>query len=145
MWFGEPHPFPERGSATGLSASGQQSCKGWPCRIRIKKQDGVAWTGFPRLGQVGDCCEQGDVPSNLETWGSHRGFAKLFQSSGTWHRVLSGYLPTLRRLLVPSPSGSSSPRTSCRTETIHRNIRKYSPQRLNVTWQKSWTFELRVP
>ena len=28
MWFGEPLPFPERGSPTGLSASGQQSYKG---------------------------------------------------------------------------------------------------------------------
>jgi len=25
MWFGEPHPFPETGSPTGPSASGQQS------------------------------------------------------------------------------------------------------------------------
>ena len=33
MWFGEPHPFPERGSPTGLSASGQQSYEGWSCRI----------------------------------------------------------------------------------------------------------------
>jgi hypothetical protein len=32
MWFGEPHPFPERGSPTRLSASGQQSYKGWSCR-----------------------------------------------------------------------------------------------------------------
>jgi len=31
MWFGEPHPFPERGSPTGLSASGQQRYKGWSC------------------------------------------------------------------------------------------------------------------
>jgi len=29
MWFGEPHPFPERGSPTGLSATGQQSYEGW--------------------------------------------------------------------------------------------------------------------
>jgi len=32
MWFGEPHPFPERGSPTRLSASGQQSYEGWSCR-----------------------------------------------------------------------------------------------------------------
>ena len=32
MWFGEPHPFPERGSSTGLSASGKQSYEGWSCR-----------------------------------------------------------------------------------------------------------------
>ena len=33
MWFGEPHPFPERGSPTRLSASGQQGYEGWSCRI----------------------------------------------------------------------------------------------------------------
>jgi len=33
MWFGEPHPFPERGSPTRLSASGQESYEGWSCRI----------------------------------------------------------------------------------------------------------------
>ena len=33
MWFGEPHPFPERGSPTRLSASGQQSYEGWSCRL----------------------------------------------------------------------------------------------------------------
>ena len=32
MWFGEPHPFPERGSPTKLSASGQQSYEGCSCR-----------------------------------------------------------------------------------------------------------------
>jgi len=32
MWFGEPLPFPERGSPTRLCASGQQSYKGWSCR-----------------------------------------------------------------------------------------------------------------
>ena len=32
MWFGEPHPFPERGSPTRLGASGQQSYEGWSCR-----------------------------------------------------------------------------------------------------------------
>jgi len=31
MLFGEPHPFPERGSPTRLSTSGQQSFKGWSC------------------------------------------------------------------------------------------------------------------
>jgi len=33
MRFGEPHPFPETGSPTTLSASGQQSYKGRSCRI----------------------------------------------------------------------------------------------------------------
>jgi len=33
MWFGESHPFPERGSPTSLSASGQQSYTGWSCRF----------------------------------------------------------------------------------------------------------------
>jgi len=31
MWFGEPQPFPERVSPTGLSASGQQRYEGWSC------------------------------------------------------------------------------------------------------------------
>jgi len=35
MWFGEPHPFPERGSPTGLSASEQRSYKGWSCRTKF--------------------------------------------------------------------------------------------------------------
>ena len=35
MWFGEPHPFPERGSPTRLSVSGQQNYKGWSCSICI--------------------------------------------------------------------------------------------------------------
>ena len=33
MWFGEPHPFPERGSPARLRASGQQSYEGWSCRV----------------------------------------------------------------------------------------------------------------
>ena len=36
MWFGEPHPFPERGSPTRLSASGQRSYEGWSCRIPLR-------------------------------------------------------------------------------------------------------------
>ena len=32
MWFGEPHPFPGRGSPARLSASEQQSYEGWSCR-----------------------------------------------------------------------------------------------------------------
>jgi len=32
MWFGEPHPFPERGSPTRLSTSGLKSYTGWSCR-----------------------------------------------------------------------------------------------------------------
>jgi len=32
MSFGEPHPFPERGSPTRLSTSGRQSYEGWSCR-----------------------------------------------------------------------------------------------------------------
>ena len=35
MWFGEPQPFPERGSPTGLSTSGQQSYEGWAFRRAI--------------------------------------------------------------------------------------------------------------
>jgi len=34
MCFGEPHPFPERGSPTRLSASGKQSYEGWFWRVR---------------------------------------------------------------------------------------------------------------
>jgi len=37
MWIGEPHPFPERGSPTGLSASGQQSYEGGSCRTSHQK------------------------------------------------------------------------------------------------------------
>ena len=33
MWFGESHPFSVRGSPTRLSASGQQSYKGWSCGV----------------------------------------------------------------------------------------------------------------
>ena len=33
MWLGEPHPFPQRGSPTRLSTSGQQSYKGRSCRL----------------------------------------------------------------------------------------------------------------
>jgi len=33
MSFGEPHPFPERGSPTRLSESGQQSYEGRSCRL----------------------------------------------------------------------------------------------------------------
>jgi len=35
MWFGEPHPFPERGLPTRLSASGQQSYDGWSCIVSM--------------------------------------------------------------------------------------------------------------
>ena len=33
MWFGEPHPSPERSSPTRLSTSGQTKYKGWSCRV----------------------------------------------------------------------------------------------------------------
>jgi hypothetical protein len=33
MWFGEPHPFPERGSPTILSMSGKQRYEGWSCTL----------------------------------------------------------------------------------------------------------------
>jgi len=33
MGFGEPHPFPERGSPTRLRASGQQRYEGWSFRV----------------------------------------------------------------------------------------------------------------
>ena len=33
MWFGEPQPFPERGSPIRLSTSGQQRYEGWSCVI----------------------------------------------------------------------------------------------------------------
>ena len=36
MWFGEPRPFPERGSPTRLSTSWQQSYEGWPGRVFIQ-------------------------------------------------------------------------------------------------------------
>jgi hypothetical protein len=50
-----------------------------------------------------------------------------------WRRVLSEYLPTFRRIVVPSTSGSSSPRTIIfrlrniedRGTTVFRNIRIY--------------------
>jgi len=35
MWFGEPHPVRKRESPTRLSTSGQQSYKGWSCRVFI--------------------------------------------------------------------------------------------------------------
>jgi len=38
MWFGEPHPFPVRGSPTRLSASAQQSYEGWSCRLHKAAQ-----------------------------------------------------------------------------------------------------------
>ena len=34
MWFGEPHPFPERESPIRLSMLEQQSYKRWSCRVR---------------------------------------------------------------------------------------------------------------
>ena len=44
MWFGEPHPFPERGSPTRLSALGQQSYEGWSCRHSYYKTLTGMWT-----------------------------------------------------------------------------------------------------
>ena len=41
MWFDEPHPFPERGSRTILSGSGQQRYEGWSC-ININPRPVVA-------------------------------------------------------------------------------------------------------
>ena len=37
MCFGEPHPFPIRGSPTRLNVSGQQSYEGWSCRTEIRQ------------------------------------------------------------------------------------------------------------
>ena len=53
MWFGEPHPFPERGSPTRLSASGQQSYKGWSCRVSFHQSFlHIYIYGFPLPGQM---------------------------------------------------------------------------------------------
>jgi len=58
MWFGEPNPFPRRGSPTRLSASGQQSYEGWSCRI---------WTVFYVSCETEywrvtmNCCFMGDI------------------------------------------------------------------------------------
>jgi len=38
MWFGESHPFPERGSPTKLRPSVQQIYEGWSCRVRNRVQ-----------------------------------------------------------------------------------------------------------
>jgi len=52
MWFGEPHRSAERGSPTGLSASGQTSKKRSSCRTHYKplmqyKQEHLTnWTHF---------------------------------------------------------------------------------------------------
>jgi len=37
MWFGEPHPFPVRGSPTRLSTSEQQRYEGWSCTVDLSK------------------------------------------------------------------------------------------------------------
>jgi len=47
MCFGEPHPFPERGSPTKLSASGQQSYEGWSCRL-LRHYKLLTKKSFPR-------------------------------------------------------------------------------------------------
>jgi hypothetical protein len=57
MWFGEPHPFPARGSPTRLSKSGQQSYTGWSCRTPSCKNSPLTskyvikttakWTSWP--------------------------------------------------------------------------------------------------
>ena len=39
MWFGEPHPFPERGSPTILGMSGLQRYEGWSCIALKTKTD----------------------------------------------------------------------------------------------------------
>jgi len=54
MWFGEPHLFPERGSLTRLSASGQQSYEGWSCRkffslSTSKNSRDIRWNTADRL------------------------------------------------------------------------------------------------
>jgi len=36
MWLRDPHPFPIRGSPTGLSIAAQRSYNGWSCRIVAK-------------------------------------------------------------------------------------------------------------
>ena len=50
MWFGEPHPFPERGSPTRLSASRQQSYEGWSCRIYS-----ATWRFYSKVQSRGMC------------------------------------------------------------------------------------------
>jgi len=58
MWFGEPHPFPERGSPTKLRMSGQQSYKGWPCRVgtRVLQQKHlVRWCLIFIVPRYGTC------------------------------------------------------------------------------------------
>ena len=56
MWFGEPHPFPERGSPTILSASGQQSYKGWSCRLWIFEFQARNCTEDHSMGQIKHLC-----------------------------------------------------------------------------------------
>jgi len=48
MWFAEPHPFPERGSPTRLSASGQQSYEGWSYRKHNERHYSLVWYHGPQ-------------------------------------------------------------------------------------------------
>ena len=56
MWFGEPHPFPERGSPTKLSASGEQRYEGWSCRLWIFEFQARICTEDPSMGQIKHLC-----------------------------------------------------------------------------------------
>jgi len=75
MWFGEPHPFPERGSPTRLSASGQQRYEGWSC---------IVWHLVMLL--------RGQRPHTLEIdFKTHyielSGTSKLQIAASWWHRT----------------------------------------------------------
>jgi hypothetical protein len=52
MWFGEPHPFPERGSPTRLSMSDNQVTKGDRAQERIHIM--VYWCHTTHIRQLSD-------------------------------------------------------------------------------------------
>ena len=118
MWFAEPHPFPERGSPTGLSASGQQSYEGWSYRtslhstlITSKNKPNAQFLAFIRRSE------------NTE-----------FEMIWNW-RVIVAYLTVPVQHL---PGGTSvKPRE-------RPKIRLPRPEHEQVSWFHAWRLSYRV-
>jgi len=92
MWFGEQHPFPERGSPTGLSMLGQQSYEVWACRPQNKGSNEATlynvctisqrrWINFAYSAKYCHYSTEGKIQFSLYNTGAH-------QLSVTLHSLL---------------------------------------------------------
>ena len=137
MWFGEPHPYPARGSPTRLSKSGQQSYTGWSCRTPSCKNSPLTskyviktiakWTSWPTYQDPCFICGGSKVQVSARTricwqfivvlfspfWYSPRHFLKLVHH----HFISRPFEYTIFFFFLSFPVWPSIP-TNCEVQKV---------------------------